>query len=54
MVVFRANLHTPPQLNTAAFVPAIPSFLGFVAISIIRLSSTSRGLKIIDGPPDEA
>ncbi|HXN53130.1 MAG TPA: hypothetical protein VN943_14455 [Candidatus Acidoferrum sp.] len=36
-LVFRANLRTPPQLNTAAFVPAILSFLAFVAISIIRL-----------------
>jgi hypothetical protein len=36
-LVFRANLHIPPQLNTAAFVPAILSFLAFVAISSIRL-----------------
>jgi hypothetical protein len=36
-LVLRANLHTPPQLNTAAFVPAILSFIAFVAISIIRL-----------------
>jgi uncharacterized membrane protein len=36
-LVFRANLHTPSQLNTAAFVPAILSFLAFVAISILRL-----------------
>jgi hypothetical protein len=36
-LVLRANLHTPPQLNTAAFVPAILSFIALVAISIIRL-----------------
>ena len=36
-LVFRANLHTPPQLNTAAFVPAILVFVAFIAISIIRL-----------------
>jgi uncharacterized membrane protein len=36
-LVFRANWHTPPQLNIAAFVPAILSFLAFVAISSIRL-----------------
>ena len=36
-LVFRAKLHTPPQLNTAAFVPAILTFLGFTAVWIIRL-----------------
>jgi len=36
-LVFRANLHSPPQLNTAAFVPAILTFLGFTAVWIIRL-----------------
>jgi len=37
-LVFRANLHSPPQLNTAAFVPAILTFLGFTAMWIIHLA----------------
>jgi hypothetical protein len=36
-LVFRANLHAPPQLNTAAFVPALLAFLCFTAAWIIRL-----------------
>ncbi len=36
-LVFRANLHTPPQLNTAAFVPALLAFLAFSTTWTIRL-----------------
>jgi uncharacterized membrane protein len=36
-LVFRANLHTPPQLNTAAFVPALLAFLAFSTSWTIRL-----------------
>ncbi len=35
-LVFRANLHTPPQLNTAAFVPALVAFLAFSTVWTIR------------------
>lgn len=36
-LAFRANLHTPPQLNTAAFVPALLAFLVFSTTWTIRL-----------------
>jgi uncharacterized membrane protein len=36
-LVFRANLHTPSQLNTAAFVPALLAFLAFTTIWTLRL-----------------
>jgi uncharacterized membrane protein len=36
-LVFRANLHTPPQLNTAAFVPALVAFLVFSTTWTLRL-----------------
>jgi uncharacterized membrane protein len=36
-LVFRANLQPPPQLETSAFVPAIPLFLTFMAVWLIRL-----------------
>ncbi len=36
-LVFRANLHTPPQLNTAVFVPALLAFLAFSTTWTIRL-----------------
>jgi len=36
-LVFRANLHTPPQLNIAAFMPALVGFLVFDTIAILRL-----------------
>lgn len=36
-LVFRANLTTPRQLNTTAFVTALFLFLGFTAVWTIRL-----------------
>jgi len=36
-LVFRANLQTPRQLNTTAFVTALLVFLGFTAVWTIRL-----------------
>jgi uncharacterized membrane protein len=36
-LVFRANLQTPRQLNTTAFVTALFIFLGFTAMWTIRL-----------------
>src|SRR5258708_39378275 len=35
-LVFRANLHTPPQLNTAVFVPALLAFLAFSTTWTLR------------------
>jgi len=37
-LVFRANLRTPPQLNSAALVSALLAFLLFAAFLIIRLT----------------
>jgi uncharacterized membrane protein len=36
-LVFRANLHTPPQLNTGVFVPALLAFVAFSTAWTIRL-----------------
>ena len=36
-LVFRANLHSPPQFNNAAFVPALLAFVVFDAMLILRL-----------------
>jgi uncharacterized membrane protein len=36
-LVFRANLHTPPRLNNAAFVPALVGFIAFSTIWTLRL-----------------
>ncbi len=36
-LVFRANLHSPPQFNNAAFVPALLAFVAFDAMLILRL-----------------
>jgi uncharacterized membrane protein len=36
-LVFRANLQTPPQLNMAAFLPALLAFVAFDTIVILRL-----------------
>jgi hypothetical protein len=36
-LVFRANLHGPPQLNMAAFVPALLAFVAFDTVAIIKL-----------------
>jgi uncharacterized membrane protein len=36
-LVFRANLHSPPQLNMAAFVPALLAFVAFDTVAILRL-----------------
>jgi heme A synthase len=36
-LVFRANLQSPPRLNSAAFVPGLVAFLLFVGISTVRL-----------------
>jgi len=36
-LVYRANLHTPPQLNMAAFVPALLAFVAFDTVAIVRL-----------------
>jgi uncharacterized membrane protein len=36
-LVFRANLHTPPQLNNAAFVPALLVFVAFDTMLVLRL-----------------
>lgn len=36
-LAFRANLHTPPRLNSAAFVPALIAFVLFSLFSTIRL-----------------
>ncbi|MCU1243432.1 MAG: hypothetical protein JWO71_4158 [Candidatus Acidoferrum typicum] len=36
-LVFRANLHTPPQLNMAAFVPALLVFVAFDTIAVLQL-----------------
>jgi hypothetical protein len=35
-LVFRANLHTPPQLNDAAFVPALLTFIVLDTILLVR------------------
>jgi uncharacterized membrane protein len=36
-LVFRANLHTPPQFNNAAFVPALLVFVAFDTMAVLRL-----------------
>jgi hypothetical protein len=36
-LVFRANLHNPPQLSNAAFIPALGAFAVFDTILIVRL-----------------
>ena len=36
-LVFRANLHTPPQFNNAAFAPALLAFVVFDTMLILRL-----------------
>jgi uncharacterized membrane protein len=36
-LAFRANLHSPPRLNSAAFVPALIVFILFSLFSTIRL-----------------
>jgi uncharacterized membrane protein len=36
-LVFRANLHQPPRVDSATFIAALTAFLVFVAISTIRL-----------------
>jgi uncharacterized membrane protein len=36
-LVFRANLHTPPQFDNSAFVPALLAFFVFDSIAILRL-----------------
>jgi uncharacterized membrane protein len=36
-LVFRANLQSPPRLNSAAFVPGLVAFLLFVTVSTVRL-----------------
>jgi hypothetical protein len=36
-LAFRANLHTPPQFNNAAFVPALLVFAVFDTVLILRL-----------------
>jgi uncharacterized membrane protein len=36
-LVFRANLQSPPQLNMAAFMPALLGFVAFDTIAILRL-----------------
>jgi uncharacterized membrane protein len=45
-LAFRANLETPPRLNTWAFVPALLIYLGFVAVFVTRL------IKRFSGTPD--
>jgi uncharacterized membrane protein len=37
-LVYRANLHTPPQLNMAAFMPALLAFVAFDTFAIVRLT----------------
>ena len=53
-LAFRANLHTPPQFNNAAFVPALLAFVALDTIGIIRLVLHFAKLKMIDRPTDEA
>jgi hypothetical protein len=36
-LAFRANLHTPPQFNNAAFVPALLAFTVFDTVILLRL-----------------
>jgi uncharacterized membrane protein len=36
-LVFRANLHTPPQFDNTAFIPALLAFIAFDTIAILRL-----------------
>jgi len=36
-LVYRANLQSPPRLNSAAFVPGLVVFLLFVGVSTLRL-----------------
>ena len=36
-LVFRANLHAPPQFNNAAFIPALLVFVAFDTIAVLRL-----------------
>jgi len=36
-LVFRANLHSPLHLNTAAFVPALVAFVVFDTMALLRL-----------------
>jgi uncharacterized membrane protein len=48
-LVFRANLTTPRQLNTTAFVAALFVFLGFTAIWTVRLISRFSKEEISQG-----
>jgi len=36
-LAFRANLHTPPQFNNAAFVPALLAFVALDTMLVLRL-----------------
>jgi uncharacterized membrane protein len=36
-LVFRANLHSPPQFDNAAFAPALLAFVAFDTLLVIRL-----------------
>ena len=36
-LAFRANLQSPPRMNSAAFVPALVAFLLFAGVSTVRL-----------------
>jgi len=36
-LAFRANLHTPPQFNNAAFVPALLAFVAFDTMLVLCL-----------------
>ena len=36
-LAFRANLHTPPQFNNAAFIPALLAFVVFDTMLVLRL-----------------
>ena len=53
-LVFRANLHTPPQFDLGAFLPGLLAFAAFDTIAILRLILHSRKFKRIDRLNDEA
>lgn len=36
-LAFRANLHTPPQFNNAAFIPVLIAFVVFDTMLVLRL-----------------
>jgi uncharacterized membrane protein len=53
-LVFRANLHKPPQFDLGVFLPALLAFVAFDTIAILRLILHFSKIKRIGRLNDEA